>query len=106
MTHDIHTLLHWLRVVLIVAAICATLFPILYLFSHWWSTMLGRLLMLQGVAFALALDVTCLFTYWRPTDILVEFWIDVIVFTLIAVATASLTVMMIRANYKKLRRKK
>lgn len=57
--------------------------------------------MLQAVSFASAIDITVLFLVWRPPDILVEFWIDAIVFTAIAVSTASLAVLIWRMNLSK-----
>lgn len=103
MTHDLVTLIHWLHIVVWIAAVCATLFPIIYAFSPWFSTVLGRVLMLQSVSFALALDVTLLFAYWHPDDILIIFWTDVMVFTLIAISTVALTFMLLRTNYGKYR---
>lgn len=98
MTHDIHVLMTWILVCLIVAALCSTAFPLLYAFFPWRSTLLGKLLMLQAVAFALAMDGTVLFQFWVPSNVLVIFWINAIVFSLIAVASTLLTSMLWRKN--------
>jgi len=97
MNHDISNLVHWLHVFVIIAAVCATAFVILYAFLPWYASPLGRMLMLLSFSYALAIDMTCLFFYWHPSDILVEFWIDVIVFALIAIASTALIIMLVRA---------
>jgi len=109
MTHDIHTLIQILRAVLIVAAVSATSFPFVYSFFPWRRSLIGRVLMTYAISLAVALDVSCLFAYWRPKNILIQFWVDVICFTFIAIASALMTAVMIGANYKshrKLRRTK
>jgi len=57
--------------------------------------------MLQAVAFALAVDLTLLFQFWTPSNIYVILWLNLIVFSLIAVATALLTWGMWRINHTK-----
>jgi hypothetical protein len=101
MTTDVDVLTNWIRACLVLAAIFTTAFPILYLFSPWYSTKLGRLLMLQAVSFALAIDITLLFTYWFPSNILINFWIEAAVFFLIACSTGALTFMLWRTNHQK-----
>lgn len=98
MAKDIETLTQWLIGMLVIASICATAFPILYLFAPWYKTRLGRALMIQGWAFALALDVTLLFQFWQPKNIMVLFWVNAFVFTLIAFATGYLTWKMLKHN--------
>jgi len=107
MTHDIHVLMAWIFVCLIVAALCTTAFPVLYAFSPWRSSLLGKLFMLQAIAFALAMDATVIFNLWKPSNILFLFWANVVVFGLIAVATALLTGMLWRLNnyHRKIRKK-
>lgn len=100
MNSDPATLILWIRGCLWIAALCTTAFPLLYLFSAWQGSKLGRVVMLQAVAFALAMDVTLLFQYWTPSSPMVIFWINAFVLSLIAVASASLTVMMWVSNYK------
>lgn len=101
MTRDIHTLTEWLRCVLIIAAVCTTAFPVLYSFANWTSTALGKIVMAHSIAFALAMDVTVLFQYWHPNDILAVFWVEALMFTFIAIATTALTYMLWLYNYRK-----
>lgn len=91
----------WLHGCLYLAAFFATAFPAVWAWSRWWSTLIGKLLMLQAVAFALALDMTALFQVWHPPEdhVLTLFWVQTIVFTLIAISTCLLTVTMVRMNY-------
>lgn len=105
MPHDIQNLLHWLHICLTIAAICSTLFPILYAFSPWYASIIGRVLMLQSVAFAAAIDFTWLVQYWRPFGILTMFWVEAVIFTLISATSLALTLIMVRANYFRYRRK-
>ena len=101
MTRDAETLSDILNVVLLITAICATSFPVMYLFCPWWTTSLGRILMLHGFALALALDTTLILRYWRPSDILIGFWIEIAIFSLIAVANALMTTWLWRLNFSK-----
>lgn len=106
MTHDIEVLRSWARACLFVTALCTTAFPIMYAFSPWFKSPIGRALMIQAIAFATAVDLTLVVMFWRPTDILVLFWLNAFVFTFIASATAWLTITMVKANYKKHSKKK
>ena len=98
MTRDITVLREWIRVAGIICAICTTAVPIIYSFSPWRSRALGKLFMLQAISFALAIDISVLFSIWIPTDILVVFWVDAIVLTAVAVSTASLAIFIWRMN--------
>lgn len=108
MTRDLESLQHWLLIFLWVASVCTTVFPLIWAFSRWWSTLVGRLLMLQSVALALAVDLTLVFQYIEvgPDDLLMIFWLNAIVFGLIAVASVLLTVTMIYMNYFRRKPKK
>jgi hypothetical protein len=99
MTRDIDTLFRWIKCVLSVAAFFTTAFPVLWLFSKWNSTEAGRLLMFQTTSFALVLDCTLLFQFWTPNDILVIFWVNVILFSLIAFSSGALLFMLWTYNY-------
>jgi len=101
MTTDVDVLMNWIQACLAIAAVFTTAFPFLYLFSPWYSTKLGRLLMLQAVAFALAIDMTLLFQFWVPVNVLIIFWMNAFVFFLIAIATGALTIMLWHTNHKK-----
>lgn len=100
MTRDIDTLVRYLLVVVIIAAISSTAVPILYATGPWRAKVLGRLFMLQAVSFALALDMTVLFQFWQPKDILWLFWIQTVVFTLIAISTSALAWLSWRVNHR------
>ena len=100
MTHDIHTLILWIRIVDLIASVCATSLPVLYatLFP-WRSRMIGKLFMMLAVTLAMAIDLSTLFSFWRPADILVRFWISAVVITLIAVSTLLLSIFMTRLRF-------
>lgn len=106
MTRDIDTLVRYLLVVVFIAAICSTAVPILYSTGPWRAKLLGRLFMLQAVSFAAAVDVTVLFQFWHPKDILWVFWIEAIIFTMIAVSTSALAWMSWRVNHPKGKRRR
>lgn len=97
---EIETLERVTLVFLWIAAVCTTSFPILYAFSPWYRTPLGRVVMLQAGAFALALDVTLLHNYWIPEDQFHIFLINAAVFGVIALATGSMTYLLWKANYE------
>lgn len=92
------SLLLLIHIAQIVAAVCATSVPIIYVFSPWYVSKLGRAFMLQAVAFAAAVDLTVLFQFWRTMNIEALFWVNLVVLGLIAVATAVLTIVIFRLN--------
>jgi len=98
MTGEVETLLTWTRVFLGLAAFFTTMFPVLYSLARWHETRLGRALMLQGIAFAFVLDLTFLFSFWTPTNMLVIFWANMIGFGAIAATTGYLTWKMLKHN--------
>jgi hypothetical protein len=99
MTRDADVLRAWLLVVVVIAAMGATAVPIIYSFLPWTRHRIGPPFMLQAVSLAGALDMTVLFAFWRPDDILVLFWVQVLVFTAIAVSTSTLVWVTIRMRY-------
>lgn len=99
MTRDIDTLRTWLQWVLGVAAFFTTAFPVLWLFSRWTDSLMGKLLMFWTASFALVLDVSFLFQFWEPHDILVLFWTEALMFTLIAASSAAMTCRLYWVNY-------
>lgn len=92
MTHNSEILREWIFAALCMAALGSTLVPILYSFSPWRSRVLGKLFMLQAVFFAVSLDFTVIFSFWTPANILVDFWVEFITFTGIAISTFALTI--------------
>lgn len=102
---DVETLKTWLAVCLVIASVCTTLFPILYSFSPWYKSWLGRALMLQAVAFSITLDLTLVFYLVQGEPDIVRLYAYCISFSFIAGATAFLTYKMIKNNYKNYFRK-
>jgi hypothetical protein len=100
MTHDIAVLQEWMLVVIVIAALGSTAVPVLYFFTGWRKRLLGRLFMFQSLAFAMAMDLTLLFQFWKPTNILLIFWISVVVLTLIAASTIALAIMVWNLNWR------
>jgi len=101
MPNDIHTLMVWIRIATFIASGCTTLVPIIYSFSPWYRSRLGQLFMLQGVAFALAMDITCVFIIWQPKkvpDLRIALWLDAFLLTNIAVSTLMLAMLILRMN--------
>lgn len=99
MTRDADTLLRWAQGCLIIATIFSNMYPIMYAFSPWHKSALGRIIMFKAIAFAMALNITLLFQFWHPEDLMVLYLIDAVVFTFIAITTASVTYMVWKLNY-------
>lgn len=105
MTRDINILRTWILVVAFIAALGTNLVPIVYFFTPWRQRMLGRLFMFQAVTFAVTLNMSLVFSFWKPKDILILFWIDAIVLTAVAISTSALAWMIwqlkrTNGNYK------
>lgn len=47
------------------------------------------------------MDLSAVFSIWKPTDVLVLFWTDAVVLSAIAVSTASLALLMWTMNHPK-----
>lgn len=90
MTRDITVLRTWILIVAIIAALGTNAVPIIYFLTPWRQRVLGRLFMFQSLAFATAMNLSVIFTVWRPEDILVIFWVNAIVLTTIAMTTSAL----------------
>jgi hypothetical protein len=64
---DVETLRIWVRVMLLVAAICVTLFPALYAtLSPWYRSKIGIALMMKSLSTALLIDYAAVRTYTSP----------------------------------------
>lgn len=99
---DLEDLRLWVHVCLVVAAVSTTTFPMLYCFSPWSASGLGRVLMLQGIAFAAAMDLTAIFSFWAPIHhIELALIINAVVFTFIAASTGALTIMLWRLQHER-----
>lgn len=69
MPRDVQTVLQVSRIFLAITAICVTLFPLLYgLLSPWYKSHLGRAVLLQSVAIALAIDISAYGQFWAITE--------------------------------------
>lgn len=88
MTHNIHTLILWIRIDLVIAAIGTTAVPVIYAFAPWRKRLLGKIFMMKAISFAAAMDLTVLFIFWQPRNILIQFWTEAIVMAAIAVSTS------------------
>lgn len=65
--HDFDTLRAWIRVMLIVTAICVTLFPVLYAtLSPWYRSKLGIAMMMKSLSTALLIDYAAIRTAVSP----------------------------------------
>jgi hypothetical protein len=100
MTRDPATLHEIVRIFIIIGAIATTSFPILYSFVPWYASQVGRVLMLKAMTFALLMDIILLFQFWRPTDILTVFWIQVFMYSLISVQATAMSFLLIRLNFR------
>lgn len=101
MSPELETLFHWTQTCLIIAAITTTAFPVLYAFSPWYKSKLGRIVMAQSLAFAVAIDMTTIFQFWVPSSMRLILWLNALVFSSIAAASTALTWKLWKLNYKK-----
>ena len=97
--NDALFLIIWARVALVVAALGANSFPVLYAFSPWYKSQLGKIMMLLGITLAVALDLSLLFGVWKPHDLWPLLVIQAIIYTMIAFATTGLTFHLWKLNY-------
>jgi hypothetical protein len=104
MTRDVNVLVTWLLIVVFTAAIGATSVPIIYSFLPWRKHLIGRMFMLQAVVLAAAIDMTIVFYFLKPKDVLIIFWVQALVYTGIAVSTITLAWATFRTRYPPKRR--
>lgn len=65
--HDVETLRAWMRGMLIVTAVCVTLFPFLYAtFSPWYRSRVGIALLFKSISTALLIDYSAARIYIFP----------------------------------------
>lgn len=102
MTRDVNVLIPWLLTVVVIAAIGATAIPIIYSFLPWNKHLIGRMFMLQATSLAAAIDLTIVMYFWNP-DILIRFWVQMFVYTAIAISTSMLAWATFRTRYPKKR---
>lgn len=95
MNADLDALRLWIRVVLIIAAICTTSVPIIFAFYPWRARPFGKLFMVQAISFAVAMDLSVVFSFWSPLNYFALFWVRAIMLTAIAGSTAAITIAML-----------
>lgn len=91
-TRDMELVVILGRLILIVALITTTSFPVLYAFAPWYKAPLGRAVMAQSATLALAVILKFILTFFLaegPRTALL--WTNVIVLILITISTSSLT---------------
>lgn len=102
MPHDVQTVMQVSRIFLAIAAVCVTTFPVLYgVLSPWYKSHLGRAVLVQSVAVALAIDISAYGQFWAITNDLHKILvINVVFLAFIAVASLYLTAMLVYYNFK------
>lgn len=88
MTRDAEVLRVYILVIVTMASIGTTSIPVIYAFSAWRSSPLGRAYMVKAITFAVTMDLTLLFMFWRPSNIMIRFWINAILLTAVAMTSA------------------
>lgn len=96
MTRDIETLQLWIRIVAVIASVCTTTLPIVYSTFPWRTRLIGRLFMLQTMSLALTVDVSTMFAFWKPKDVLIVFWVDALMLTLLAISAILMAFFMLK----------
>jgi hypothetical protein len=100
MSLDLKTARDIADVVLVVAAICTTAFPVLYLPSPWYKSHLGRAVMIQSASLAFAIDISLLLRVWKFTDDLATLLtINIVLLALISIGSIYLTVALLYYNF-------
>ena len=91
----------WFRVCLFITAVCTTIFPTLWAFSPWHETVVGRLIMIRSIAFALAMDLMLYHLLWgqNPRFKMMHYLLEAIVFGVISIVSVLLTHTMLNRNY-------
>lgn len=56
------------NVVVVLATLTAITFPVMYAFSTWNRSFIGRFLMADSIAYALLMSLTTFFRFWQPMD--------------------------------------
>lgn len=88
------------------AAVCTTLFPVLYLFSKWNMYAQGRALMIKASFTAIALDLTFILHIWPLENLDVVLAGASLIFLAMGFASVYLSTVMINTNYYRKSREK
>lgn len=98
-------LILWIRIALVYGAISTTAIPIIFSVVPWRTRPIGRLFMIQAIAFASALDIQAVRVFWKPKDMIPVYFVNALTLSCIGVATTALAIYvwrMVRARKKPL----
>lgn len=96
-TPDMDVLVIFGRIFLILATLTATAFPVLYSFSPWYKTPLGRAIMFQAATLALVVWLKFVLTFFLEDGTRsVLLWLNVIILAMVWVITSRLTYLLWR----------
>jgi hypothetical protein len=98
MSHDVETLRRWLFIVVVIAGVGATSVPLLYSFTGWRKSRLGKLFMFKSLAFATLVNLFVLFKFWKPSIVVIVLFYA-IVFTAIATFSIGMSIYIFRVNW-------
>lgn len=93
------TFILWIRIFVVGAAICATSVPVIYAFYPWRTRGLGKVFMLQAFTFAVTMDISALFSFWRPRNLLFVFIVDLLILLGIGVSTLTMALFIWKLNH-------
>ena len=101
MPQDVQTVMHVSRIFLAIAAVAVTMFPLLYgLLSPWYTSHLGRAVLLQSLSIAMAIDISAYGQFWAiTTDLHKILVINVVFLGLISLTSLYLTATLIYYNF-------
>lgn len=96
----------WFIGCLLITAASTTLFPLLWMFSPWHETVVGRLIMIRSIAFSASVDLTVYFLLFAPMEEFANtyYLLQTFVFSIITVVSILLTFTMLNMNYFKKRK--
>lgn len=105
--YDIENMVVVGRLFLIIAVIATTAFPVMYSFSPWYRSRLGRAVMVKAVAFCLTIWLKVVTTFFLNEDTRpVILWVNAFALILIGMATFTMTYELFLLQRKQLREKK
>ncbi len=99
--HDIQSLRAWMEKILLVTAICVTLFPLLYgFFSPWYRSRVGTALVFKSSSTALLIDYSVARVYIFPdSSPLFNLIVYIVLLIIICCSSLFFTVTLLRLNF-------
>lgn len=99
--HDVQSLRAWMEKILLVTAICVTLFPLLYsIFSPWYKSRVGTALIFKSSSTALLVDYSAARVYIFPeASPVLNLVIYIALLILICCASLFFTITLLRLNF-------